>query len=201
MSSLARQRRTRRGFTLVEALIAMMIVGIVGVAALSAAAQATSTRRRLDDGALGRDLARMMLEEVLSKGYEESNAALPTVTRIGLDEQENPGGARDDLDDVDDYQGFTTGGNAGVTDALGLVVDGTVGWSVSVRVTYLHPLNFAPATREELVAQNVALDYKRVSVRVARAGRQVATQDAMVSRGWGELNGGVVVAGEAGGSP
>ncbi|MFW6060012.1 MAG: type IV pilus modification PilV family protein [Phycisphaeraceae bacterium] len=89
------------GFTLPEVLIATAVLAIA-VAALTQAIVAGQTQT-YDAMHRGRAiaLAEAMLEEVLSKRYEDADA--PDAP-LGPDTGET---GRDDFDDIDDYHGFT----------------------------------------------------------------------------------------------
>jgi type II secretory pathway pseudopilin PulG len=194
--------RTRRGgFTLVEAILSMLIVGVVGVAALTAATQAIKTRRTLDDRRSGRDLARLMFEEVMSKRFEEPEEAALDPSRLGPDESEDPRLDRSRLDDIDDYNEYENEPGVGLMDAQGALIEGTQGWAVRVDVSYVEPVNFERRTYDDLVSRGLPLDVKRVLVTVKRNGQEVASQNGLATRGWNELTSFSIVPADSGATP
>ena len=92
----------RRGMTLIEAVISVLIVGVMLVAALTTLAGSAKARVVQQVPPTYQALARQLLSEVMQAAYEDP---------------ENPGGfgveadedttTRADFDDVDDYHGWT----------------------------------------------------------------------------------------------
>lgn len=117
----------RRAFTLVEAAVSIVIVGVMLVAALQTVAAAADARRR--GAALSRadDLARVLLAEILAKPYQDLNGA----PGFGPEAGETAVGPRL-FDDVDDYNDFS---QSEPTDAAGVRLAGYSGWSWRVAVT------------------------------------------------------------------
>ena len=94
-------RRTP-GFTLVEAVISIVLVGVLLVAAINTLGATAVSTRNIEHQALGYTLAADLMAEILSQAYEEpvDNVA------FGRESGES-GGSRVDWDDVDDYDGWS----------------------------------------------------------------------------------------------
>jgi MSHA pilin protein MshD len=116
----AERRRPRRGFTLVEMLVAIVVLG-VGLAGLLAAFGAAG--RGSADPVVHKQLlavAEGLLEEALSKPYAAAAHTAPS------------GCARDTFNDVQDYHGYASSGSVCAVD--GTAVAALAGTSVSVAV-------------------------------------------------------------------
>jgi MSHA pilin protein MshD len=120
--------RARRGFTLVESVIAVLIVSTVLVAALRTFGGLASARLIQTDRTLAYGLADNMLAEVLQGYFKEPGGG----TTLGPDAGEQRG----TYDDVDDYDGLSQ--------TPPQLRDGTTltefaGWTRSVSVTCVKP--------------------------------------------------------------
>jgi len=96
--SHARRHITRRGFSMVEAVICIGLVGVALVAAMrtvgaSARAQAITTRQ-----AAGHMLAQELMAEILAQEYDEPDGFTLLLTDIG-----DVASDRTTYDDVDDF--------------------------------------------------------------------------------------------------
>jgi len=146
-----RQRTGRRGMTLIEAVISMLIVSIMMVAALrmvgssARARQAHASRRR------GPALARQLVAEIVTAFYAEPNGTGP----LGPDAGES-GFGRTGFDDVDDYHGWTA---SPPTAPDGSAMSHLAGWRRSASVQYVNPND-----PDQTVGQDAGL--KRVTVTV-----------------------------------
>jgi prepilin-type N-terminal cleavage/methylation domain-containing protein len=95
----------RRGFTLIEATISLVIVSVVAVAGLSAVSVARKSRTSINDMILARMYADAVMTEILSKRYRD---ALEPNNPLGPDSSDDVLGLWTRLaDDVDDYDGHT----------------------------------------------------------------------------------------------
>jgi MSHA pilin protein MshD len=119
-------KRRSGGFTLIELIVAMVIIG-VGVAGVMAAF--STSVRGSGDALVSKQMlaaAEAMMEEVLLKPHTVTGAApgnAPTAC--------GPAASRNAFDDVRDYNGYQT---TGVCDAGGAAVPGLNGYGVSVAV-------------------------------------------------------------------
>ena len=95
--------RPSLGFTLVEAVLSMLVVSVMLVAALNMAGSAARSRQVCAEGHARRALARQLLAEVRSAAYEDPAEAVPV---FGCEPGEDPG-SRAAFDDVDDYDGWS----------------------------------------------------------------------------------------------
>lgn len=155
----------RRGLTMIEAVISLIVISVLGLAALRAFSAATLTRALAHDRARGVALAHDLLAEVAAAPYGE-----PMAKASELDE-------RLTLATVGDYHG----------------------WSASPPVA-LDGAALAPGLwRREVTVQQVELDgvtpaaaatgVVRVSVRVLKGDRLVATAQALRTAAWGRAAG------------
>ncbi len=94
-------RRTP-GFTLVEAVISIVLVGVLLVAAINTLGATAVSTRNIEHQALGYTLVADLMAEILSQAYEEPDDT-PDFGR----ESGESGGGRMDWDDVDDYDGWS----------------------------------------------------------------------------------------------
>lgn len=101
MIRLDRQRR--RGFSIVEAVIATIVVAIMLVAALSAVGASRYVQHEVYLADSGRLLAEQLLAEVLQNDYQDPNEPLV----FGREATESAA-TRADFDDVDDYHGWSS---------------------------------------------------------------------------------------------
>lgn len=92
----------RPGFTLVEAAISIVLVGVLLVAALSTVGAAKLGERIRADRSEGQLLAQALMAEILNQAYEEPD----DTPQFGREVSEGSGD-RTAWDDVDDYDGWT----------------------------------------------------------------------------------------------
>jgi len=147
-----------RGFSLLEAVIAMVLVGLVLVAALhvlGGTTQSTCLTARSGTGLL---LAEGLMAEILPCDYAD-----PDQTPV-FGPESGESGDRSAFDDVDDYDGWT---GAPPAHAGGSAVPGFSGWSRTVTVEYADP--------DDLLA-TVATDegIKRITVVASHGGKPMA---------------------------
>ena len=96
--------RRARGFSIVEALVSMVIVSVIVVSALETAGAMSMTRMRTSNRALGARLAEDLMAEICRQDYEDADLA-PGSFGLGADEVGD--GSRLLWEDVDDYDGWT----------------------------------------------------------------------------------------------
>ena len=69
--------RSERGSTLVEAVVALALIGIIGVCFLSAVATSSSSRLIADESTSGRILAENQMEEIRKMNYALTYDPIP----------------------------------------------------------------------------------------------------------------------------
>lgn len=95
----------RRGFTLIEATISLVIVSLVAVAGLSAVSVARKSRISINDMILARMYADAVMAEIQGKRYRD---AVEPGNPLGPDSSDDVLGIWERrADDVDDYDGHT----------------------------------------------------------------------------------------------
>lgn len=127
----------RRGFTLIEATISIVIVSVILLAALSTAGATARAQRVIESTSRGPELVRQLMGEILGTAFvdpEDLNASL------GRDSGESGSDDRADLDDVDDYDGLV---EVALVYRGGSPVPDTTGWTRSVTVRYTNPVTLA----------------------------------------------------------
>lgn len=161
----------RGGFTLVEAVVSLVVVGVMMAAAMNLVGGARMTLARSTDRARGTQLAMDLMSEVLQKDYEEPNGT-PAFGREADESASN----RALYDDVDDYQGWN---ESPIKDRTGRAVESFTGWSRGVTV---EPMKLG-ATSLTSSDASVA-DIKRITVTVKKGNLQVASLTAYRARSW-----------------
>lgn len=163
--------RRSRAFSLVEVIVATAIAGGLLVAALSAVGATASARRFNSDNETAVRLAKDLMDEILSKVYED----LLEPGKIGTETDEKD--VRKYDTDVDDYHEFE---ESPPLTPDGDLVTTQAGWERSVKVFY--------ASRSDIdvkAADDEGL--KRIEVTASRYGRPLCTLVAVRSRGWDNL--------------
>lgn len=126
-----RTAHRRSGLTLVEATIAVVIVGVMLVAALSTLAGSRRGRQTIGGRSRGCHLAEQLMEEILPLPY--ADPVYKSGMGPGSDEQT---GTRDVFDDVDDYAGWSA---SPPQTPDGTALTGFEGWTRSVEVQWVQP--------------------------------------------------------------
>lgn len=119
--------RRRRGFTLVESLLSIVIVSGVMVAALGTFGAIGRARLVQVDRAAGEFLAQRTMAEILSMYYQDPVYGTPS---MGPNTGENNRSLYNDVDDYDNYQASPP------TYRDGTALPGYTGWKVKVKVKY-----------------------------------------------------------------
>lgn len=161
----------RRGVTLIEAVLSMVIVSVLLVSALNAAGQVWQSRQTAHDTMRGQPLADELLAEILDKAYadpEDPDRA------IGLDTGEGGGDDRTSFDDIDDYVSLT---NSPPEDRDGNEITGFDGWTRSVTVGFVADGSFGALTATDT-------GIKRIEVTVSHNGRPIASAFALRTSAW-----------------
>jgi MSHA pilin protein MshD len=157
----------RRAFTLVEAVISLIIVSVMFTAAMSTAGAARVREQKAIDRQQGLFLAQSLMSEILDKAYIDPGP-LPV---FGLEATEllSP---RSAYNDVDDFDGLV---DSPPKDSGGTPIAGYSRWSRSVSVQWVTPaaLNTASLTDSSL---------KRITVTVKKNGVPVVVIYALRSK-------------------
>ena len=159
----------RRGLTLIECVMSMLLLSLVMVGAIAAIGGSHRMQALLSNRVLGQQLAMGLMQEVLERAYEEPDDLLS----FGPEGAEIAGG-RPLYDDVDDYNGLVDSPPA---DQNGNPLPGYTDWSRQVTVEWADPVTFQPTT-----TSNTQL--KRITVTVLHAGKTVATLVSYRSFAW-----------------
>lgn len=93
-----------RGFTLVEALVALSITAIAGAVLLLSVDNVLSTTNDAVDRTIAQGMANQLIDEVVGLRYCESDN--PHEFSLGPTGSENRGVKRDRYDDTDDFDGY-----------------------------------------------------------------------------------------------
>lgn len=162
-----RSRCEAKGFTLIEAVMSMLVVGLMLVASLNTVGASKLAQSRNTEQTLGPMLAQELMAEILGNAYEE-----PTDTvAFGLEGEAVD--VRAGWDDVDDYHGWSV---SPPQNQDGSAVTGADGWTRTVSVTRVNKDTFNPS--------GVATGLKRIDVNVVCNGRTVTTLSSIRTRGW-----------------
>jgi hypothetical protein len=169
--SPARTPTTRKGFTIVEAAISAIVLGLLAAATLNTVSSAAASRRVTADRSRARLLADDLIGELNPLAYADpSNEA----AALGPDALETNGASRVLFDDVDDYHGLT---ESPPMETDGKVIPGLTGWTRETRVQWASPAS--PTT-------NAAFEttVKRITVTVRRGNRVLARSETLRSGAW-----------------
>lgn len=116
-----------RGFSLIEAVFATMLVAVLVVASLNATGHIGRSRGAAMDSARAHGLAHSLLNEVVAKLYEDADEA----GSFGREPSDTPG--RAGFDDVDDYHEFD---DVPPSTPTGSAIPGASAFSRRVTVSY-----------------------------------------------------------------
>ncbi|MFC1635707.1 prepilin-type N-terminal cleavage/methylation domain-containing protein [Planctomycetota bacterium] len=155
------EKRTQRlGFTLVEAVVSMLIVSVMFVAALSTVGASRLSQFKTSRASRGQALAESLMAEILRQDYLDPNG-----TPVFGPESGEAGATRAAFDDVDDYHGWSS---SPPTNRDGTAISAMEGWQRSVTVEWVDPMDVTQVQGSETNA-------KRVTVTVSVDNMPVAT--------------------------
>jgi type II secretory pathway pseudopilin PulG len=147
--SARRSVPSSRGFSLLEAVMAAMIVAVMLVAALNTVGASRITQHKATVVSRGRLLAESLLAEILQQDYQE-----PGATHVfGLEAAESQI-SRSNYDDVDDYQGWTASPPVAQD---GTVLPNTTNWRRTVTVEWVDPLDPQQVSGTETGAKRITV--------------------------------------------
>jgi prepilin-type N-terminal cleavage/methylation domain-containing protein len=165
------RRSPRRGFSLLEVVIATLIVGVMMVAALESLGAYARGQSYLAERSRGWTLAQDMLAEVLDRHYEEPDDA-PVFGREGSEST----GARSNYDDTDDYHGWVA---SPPQSKDGTVMSNLAGWERRVTVERVKADNLHVVASSD---QGV----RRITVEVRHDGAAIVTLVTFRTKAWQE---------------
>jgi len=128
----------RTAFTLVEAVIATVIVSVMLVAALGTVGTSRLVQQKVSLSSRGRLLAESLLAEIIQQAYQDPDETVAFGAESG--EKTNN---RSDFDDVDDYHGWS---QSPPKTKSGSAIPASTGWTRTVTVVWVDPA--APAQTE-----------------------------------------------------
>lgn len=152
-------RSSRTGFTLVETVVSMLIVGTMLVAALNTVGASRLSQYRTSRSNCGQLLAELLMAEILRQDYQE-----PDGTAVFGPESGEAGATRIGFDDVDDYQGWASNPP---TSKDGIPIPGLEGWHRSITVEWVNPLNVAQVQGSETNTKRVTVTVSYDNILVA----------------------------------
>lgn len=132
MHFIRKAEKRRSALTLIETTIAILVVGVMLVAALNAFGSLAKGRQVADNGALASQLANQLLSEILPCSYQDPGSSPVFGPEAGE--------TRATFDDVDDYNGYSEN-SATLKD--GTAIAGGTGWKRAVTVQYVDPSTLA----------------------------------------------------------
>jgi len=151
------KRRTRRrlsdsvrpAFTIVEATLSTIVVGVMLVAALTTVGVSRTTQHRVALIGRGQLLAEALLAEILQQSYQE-----PGETATFGRETGELATIRSAYDDVDDYTGWSAGPPVAKD---GTALANSTGWKRTVAVERIDPLDPTTVSATETGAKRITV--------------------------------------------
>lgn len=154
------RHRAAQGFSMVEATLAVIVVGVMFVAALSTLSASRLSQKLLSDRAVAKQLAMGLVTEMQSLSYQDPDAASVFGNEAG--EAALPG--RSGYDDIDDYDGLN---DQPISDRQGNPLGAPGGWMRTVTVQRVSPADLKTVVGTES-------GFYRVTVRVMEGQRELA---------------------------
>lgn len=149
-SPLERPTRRRSAFTLVESVIALVIVSVMLVAALNTVGTSRLSQYKTSSLTQGRLLAESLLAEILTQSYADPNGAAVFGLEVG-----ESGDSRAGFDDVDDYHKWSS---SPPTEKNGDKMSAWAGWRRTVTVEWVDPADPAATKSAETQAKRVTVN-------------------------------------------
>lgn len=168
---LPRRMLRSRGMTLVEAVMAMLIVSVMLLAALNLVGASRMSENTLADQNVAQALAENLMAEILDQAYADP---VDGVESFGRTSAENNTGNRSRFDDVDDYHTWSA---SPPQTKDGTELDDYAGWSREVVVEWVEPADLTT-----VASSNTGI--KRITITVSRNDRVAATLTAYRTSAW-----------------
>jgi MSHA pilin protein MshD len=127
--------RRQRAFTLIEAVLSIVVVGIMATAALATLGASARAQLVQNDRAKALALASRFLSEIVQQRFAEPAGIVQFGREAGEDTS-----VRALWDDVDDYHGLNI---SPPTDATGVALSGYTKWRVTVTIDFVDPATLA----------------------------------------------------------
>ena len=140
----------RRGFTLIEATISILIVGTMVVMALNTFGSAVRGRKVRATLSQGPVLAAQLMAEILQSFYREPDET----AEFGPEPTEGTA-TRANFDDVDDYHLWSPSSSPQMKD--GAVIADLTGWRRSVTVEYVDPADVTDTVSEDMHLKRITV--------------------------------------------
>lgn len=168
-------RRAARAFTIVEAVLCMVVISLMLAAAFSVSGQSARARLVISEQRTADLLSRRLLAEILQKRYREQ--PVPNQAPEAGEDQR----IRLSLDDVDDFNGLDL---SPPTDASDVPIPGAANWKQRVRVELVR---FDVASKR-IVASATDVGLKLITVTTTSPRGVVSTVTALrCDRGLADL--------------
>ncbi|MEZ6242902.1 MAG: type II secretion system protein [Phycisphaerales bacterium] len=161
----------RRGFSMMEVVLSIMLVGVVLVASMNTLAGAKAASAQLNERSTGAVLCESMMSEILSQRYADASDG---ETSFGKRLAEVGDGSRKLFDDVDDYDGWAS---TPPEERDGSPIAWATGLTRSVTVECVRPSDFSGTSPDGACL-------KLVRVTVKRKARVVYELEAYASPLW-----------------
>ena len=136
-------------FTLVEAVLSLVVVGVMLVAALNTVGVSRLSQFKTSLQGRGRLLAESLVAEIVRYPYEDPNG--PVV--FGRESGE-PASPRTAFDDVDDYHQWSA---SPPVNRDGTPITGMTGWAEGVTVEWVNPQNVTETRQTETGAKRITV--------------------------------------------
>lgn len=150
--------RSGRGFTLVEAMMSMLVVSILLVGSMNAAGSAGMAQFKASERTTGRLLAAGLLNDILAMNYEDAD----TTPALGIESGESSA-SKSAWDDVDDFNGWT---ESPPQNYNGTAMSNMTGWQRSVTVTRIAAADLTQSA-SETGAKLITVTVRRNNVPIA----------------------------------
>jgi MSHA pilin protein MshD len=167
-SRRSRRRSSWAAFTLVEAVVSMLVVGVMMVAVLGTVGASSRGLQSMQERGKGALLARQLMSEIMVQYYEE-----PLDTVIFGKESGESGSSRAGYDDVDDYNGWSA---SPPQNKDGTVIPNLDGWARRVAVEWAVSADLAQKAASDTGIKRitVTVTYNDVEVASVVAGDRVS---------------------------